>query len=233
MRELARTLVARVRGEAPRIESALAFATQHATRGDPESVLSALDTYARGHRFLMNVGDEKGRILDEVVAALGPGARVLELGCFCGYSAIRIARLLDDTGRVVSIEVDPESVRVATQMLELAGLSRRVEIQQGRASDLIPSLEGPFDLVFLDHWKDLYEPDLKLIESSGLLRAGSTIVADNVGPLFGAQAYLAHVRECDRYESRYVAAHLEYHDQLEDGVEISVWNRASGAPARS
>jgi catechol O-methyltransferase len=220
-------VLAALRREGPRSEDALRFARAHATAGDPDSVLASLDRYARERRFLMNVGDEKGALLDAEVAALVPGARVLELGCFCGYSAIRMARLLGDGGRVVSLELDPRSVRVARAMCELAGLAERVEVVEGSAAARIPSLRGSFDLVFIDHWKGLYLDDLQRIEAASLLRPGSVVVADNVGPLFGADAYLAYVRGCGRYDSRYVRSHLEYHDALEDGVEISVFRGAA------
>ena len=61
---------------------------------------------------------------------------------------------------------------------------------QGNSSDVIPTLEGPFDLVFIDHWKPLYLPDLQAIERHGLLRSGSIVVADNVGEVFGAEEFL-------------------------------------------
>ena len=223
LRELRRTARAALRREGPRTEAALRFAREHAAAGSPDSVLASLDRFGREHRFLMNVGDEKGALLDELVRAAGRDARILELGCFCGYSAIRMARLLGGEGRVTSIELSERCVRVARAMCELAGVADRVEILQGRSSDRIASLAGPFDLVFLDHWKGLYRPDLQRIEAAGLLRPGSVVVADNVGPLFGAHDYLDYVRSCGRYESRYVDSHLEYQDALEDGIEISVW----------
>jgi catechol O-methyltransferase len=186
-------------------------------------VLLALDRFAREKRILINVGDEKGLVLDAELQRLGSGARVLELGCFAGYSAIRMARWLRAPGHLISIEPNPTSVRVARAMCELAGVADRVEIRAGLSGDEIPKLDGAFDLVFLDHWKNLYREDLEHIEAAGLLRAGSVVVADNVGPLFGADDYLGYVRSCGRYASRYVAGHLEYQDTLEDGVEVSVY----------
>ena len=223
LRELGRTARAALRREGPRAEAALRHAQQHAVAGDPDSVLAELDRFGREQRFLMNVGDEKGLVLDDLVRSVGAGARILELGCYCGYSAIRMARLLGPAGRVTSLEVSEPSVRVARAMCELAGVADRVEILHGSASARIPTLRGPFDLVFLDHWKDLYTADLQCIEAARLLRPGSLVVADNVGPLFGADAYLGYVRDCGRYESRTVRAHVEYQDRLEDWVEISTW----------
>ncbi len=227
LRELGRTLVAALRREGNRLDAALRFAREHARAGDPDTVLAALDRFARERRMLINVGDEKGLVLDAELRRLGPHARVLELGCFAGYSAIRMARLLSPPGRVLSVEPSPTSVRVAREMVALAGVADRVEIRAGRSGDVIPTLEGPFDLVFLDHWKSLYLEDLQQLEARALLRPGSVVVADNVGPLFGAEAYLGYVRGCGRYDSRYVPGHVEYQESIEDGIEVSVWRGAA------
>jgi catechol O-methyltransferase len=214
--------VDRLRGAPPRVEQALAFARAHARAGDPESVLQALDRFGREHSFLMNVGDRKGEILDAEVRSKRP-ARALEIGAFCGYSAVRIARLLREwDGRLVSIEASGPHARVARAMLELAGLADLVEVLHAKAEEAIPSLGAPFELTFIDHWKDLYLPDLRRLEKHGLLLPGSVVIADNVG-LFDASAYFEHVRGSGRYDSRNVASTVEYHDELPDAVEISVF----------
>ena len=74
LRELGRTAWAAVRREGPRAEAALLHAQQHAVAGDPDSVLTALDRFARERRFLMNVGDEKGLVLDDLVREVGADA---------------------------------------------------------------------------------------------------------------------------------------------------------------
>ena len=96
-----------LRMDPDRREAALAFAREHASSGDPESILRALDRFARERRFLMNVGDEKGPLLEDLVRKAGPTARVLELGSFVGYSAILMAQHLEAPGRVVSIDASP------------------------------------------------------------------------------------------------------------------------------
>lgn len=222
LQEARRFLWDRLRGAPPRVEQALAFARAHARPGDPESVLAALDTFGRERSFLMNVGDRKGEILDAEVRRCRP-ARALEIGAFCGYSAVRIARLLRGwDGRLVSLEASAENAAVSRAMVELAGLSAWVEVRHTKAEEAIPTLGAPFDLVFLDHWKDLYLPDLKRLEKHALLKPGSVVVADNVG-LFDASAYFAHVRGSGRYDSRNVASTVEYRDALPDAVEISTF----------
>ncbi len=216
----------RLRGAPPRVEQVRRFVEENAKEGDPRDVLRAMDRFARDKRFLMNIGPEKGPLMAELIGRLPGNARVLELGAYCGYSAIMIADQLGPEGSLISIEVDPNAVRASRANVAFAGCADKVEILEGSSSELIPTLEGPFDLVFLDHWKDLYERDLRLLEERGMLRAGSTIVADNVGELFGAKAYLDYVRSCGRYESENRPAKIEYSD-LPDAVEISTYTGES------
>jgi len=206
------------------------FVAQNARRGDPADVLRTMDRFAMEVRFLMNIGPAKGPLVHEVLSKLPAGARVLELGAFCGYSSILFANTLGPEGRVVSIEASADAVAGARANIAFAGLSDRIEVVHGRSSDMIPGLDGSFDLVFLDHWKDLYKADLELIEQSGLIRPGSFIVADNVGPLFGAHDYLDFVRSCGRYDSENRVATLEY-SEIPDAVEVSIYRGASETTA--
>lgn len=198
------------------------YVAQHARRNDPADVLLTMDRFATEVRFLMNIGPAKGPLVRELLTGLPAGARILELGAFCGYSSILFASTLDASCRIVSIEASADAVEGARANIEFAGLSDRVEVVHGKSTETIPTLEGPFDLVFLDHWKDLYRRDLESIEESGLLRPGSIIVADNVGPLFGAHEYLDYVRGSEHYESEHRSATVEY-SKIPDAVEVSTY----------
>ena len=77
---------------------------------------------------------------------------------------------------------------------------------------------GVDDLVFLDHWKDLYKRDLNIIEERGLLKPGSIVVADNVGDVFNPVEYLTYVRECGHYHTQNLTATIEY-TNAPDAVE--------------
>lgn len=193
-----------------------------ATPGDPTSVLETIDRFA-ARRFLMNVGREKGSILEEALHT-SSAQRVLELGCYCGYSAVRIGRLLQARGgSLISIEKSPDFARWARRVVDHAGLSDTVEIRVGTAAARIPELEGPFDVVFIDHWKDAYLPDLQELEALGLLADGAVVVADNVGIFERTLApYLDHVRHSGKYRSVHHVTHMEYSDTIRDGVEVSV-----------
>jgi catechol O-methyltransferase len=216
-------LMARLRGEERDVRrAALAHVQERVPRGDAQAVLDTLDDFGRNRRFLMNVGDAKGPMLAALVGGLPTGARVLELGAFVGYSAVLITRALPESGKLVSVEYDPVAADVARSMVEHAGLTRRLDLRHGDSAAVIPTLDAPFDLVFIDHWKDLYLRDLQLLEQHGLLRRGSVVFADNVGPMFQAHEYLDYVRGCGRYDTRYERSTLEY-STIEDAVEISVF----------
>ncbi|KAG7251835.1 hypothetical protein CRUP_017354, partial [Coryphaenoides rupestris] len=99
----------------------LAAVQKKATRGDARSVVDAIDHYCRHQEWAMNVGDEKGCILDAVVCELKPGA-VLELGTYCGYSTVRIASMLPPGARLLTLEFNPAYAAVARQVIAWAGM---------------------------------------------------------------------------------------------------------------
>jgi catechol O-methyltransferase len=188
--------------------------------GNPTATLEAMDAFARQKRFLMNVGDVKGKILTQALARSGAG-NVLELGTYCGYSAILMALHLKGSGHVDSLEMNPGNAEAARAIIEFAGLSEKITVHTGAAGDIIPSLGRQYDLVFIDHWKNQYLPDLLLIESSEVIKPGSYVVADNIG-MFDATGYLDHVRDSGRYDNTNHQAHMEYNDTIFDAVEVSI-----------
>lgn len=198
------------------------YVAANVAEGDAAGALAAMDHYAREIAFLINIGPDKGDLVREVFDRVPEGARVLELGAFVGYSAILFGTKVGESGRVVSLEIGEEHAEASRRNVAHAGLADRVEIILGDSGESIPNLEGPFDIVFLDHWKDLYKRDLQAIEQHGLLRAGSVVVADNVGESFNPTLYLEYVRTCGRYDSEHRPATVEY-SNLPDAVEVSVY----------
>ncbi|KAM5311992.1 catechol O-methyltransferase isoform 1-T5 [Glossophaga mutica] len=211
----------------------LRYVLQHAVARDPQSVLEAIDTYCSQKEWAMNVGDKKGLIVDTVVQEQRPST-LLELGAYCGYSAVRMARLLPPGARLLTIELNPDYATITQQMLEFAGLQDRVTVIIGASQDIIPQLKKKYDvdtldMVFLDHWKDRYLPDTLLLEECGLLRKGTVLLADNViRP--GAPDFLAHVRGSSRFECTHFSSYLEYSEMV-DGLEKAVYV-GPGSPAR-
>ncbi|CAL9704276.1 unnamed protein product [Knipowitschia caucasica] len=198
---------------------------KNSTRGSPCSVVNAIDDYCKHKEWAMNVGDEKGIIVDDVVLELKP-ITVLELGTYCAYSTVRIANLLPPEAKLITLEFNAESAAIAREIITWAGLEEKIQLIIGASGDWIPRLKEEFgietfDLVFLDHWKDRYLPDTKLLEKCGLLKPGAVLLADNV-ICPGTPDYLDYVRNSPRYKSKFYRSHLEY-TQEEDGLEHSVF----------
>ncbi|CAK6440284.1 unnamed protein product [Pipistrellus nathusii] len=210
----------------------LRYVLQHAAAGDPQSVLDAIDTYCSQKEWAMNVGDKKGQIVDAVVREQRPSV-LLELGAYCGYSAVRMGRLLAPGARLLTIELSPDYAAITQQMLDFAGLQDRVTVILGASQDIIPQLKKKYDvdtldMVFLDHWKDRYLPDTRLLEECGLLRKGTVLLADNV-ICPGTPEFLAYVRGSSRFHCTHFSSFLEY-SQTVDGLEKAVY-MGPGSPA--
>lgn len=150
----------------------------------------------RRDEFLLAVGPEVGWLMHALI--IGRGAkRILELGTSYGYSTAFLADAARQTGgRVYTMDVAANKQQYARTQLEEAGLLPQVEWLLGDATQLLKTLEGPFDFVLLDLWKNLYVPCLDLFY--GKLAQHAVIVADNM--LFpeaaraDAEAYRAAVK---------------------------------------
>ena len=197
------------------------FILSNEVDSDSQSILDAMDQFGWKKGFLMNVGEEKGLILEGVIKETN-AKRVLELGVYMGYSTIRIANCLKESGQVTSIELNKSFLNKATEHIRKSGLFNKVELIHAKASQAITSLEGKFDVIFIDHWKDMYLQDLKLIEEHNLMKHGTRVVADNI-TMFNSDEYLQYVRNNENYESKYYPAKREYSRIHPDGVEISTY----------
>ena len=147
--------------------------------------------------FMLDVGRDVGRMLNLMVRAAG-ATTVVEVGGSVGYSTIWLAEAVPrDSGRVISFEPDDGKRVQQRQNLEDAGLLPVVELVGDDAGSVLPELPGPFDLVFLDHWKELYKREFDLVWPK--LRPGGLVIADNIiKPAKNAAIiadYLAHVRQ--------------------------------------
>ncbi|KAK0392896.1 hypothetical protein NLU13_2390 [Sarocladium strictum] len=180
-------------------------------RGNPQKVLEAIDEYGRTQRYLMNVGEDKGRIVTELISQVQPKVMV-ELGGYVGYSCILFGAALRAAGghRYFSLERNPEFAAVIASLASLAGLGDVVQVVVGASDSSLRRLHasgqlGEIDLLFLDHYKPAYLPDLKLCEELGLVGPGSVLAADNVIKP-GNPPYLQYVRSTVAEKTRAVAS---------------------------
>jgi len=214
-----------------REQEALDYVLAHARRGDLDGAIAAIDEFAYRRKVLINVGDEKGAILDAALERAQP-LRVLELGAYVGYSALRIARKLPPGGRLYSVEFNAANAEISRRMIEHAGVSERVTFIHGSLGDNGTTLtrlehvlaQRTLDFVFLDHDKDVYLSDLRLLLERRLLRAGSVLVADNI-KFPGAPEYHAYMKEEEGKLFRTVTheTHAEYQSLIRDIVLVSTF----------
>jgi len=118
------------------------------------------------------VSAPQGALL-ELLARLAGARAILEIGTLAGYSTLWLARALPPGGRLVTLEADPHHAEVAR-----ANLGELAEVIEGPALETLPTLSGPFDLIFID--ADKRSNALYLEWALRLSRPGTLIVADNV-----------------------------------------------------
>jgi predicted O-methyltransferase YrrM len=177
-----------------------------------DEVLKEIQTLSN-RQFLPIIGPTKGKILAEEIEKAKP-KHVLEVGTLIGYSAILMAKELAKDAEIVTIEIHRDEAELAAQNFDRTNLKVKMTIIVGDAIQVIRSLKGPFDFVFIDAEKVEYRQYLDLMEDK--LVKGAVVFADNAG-IFADQMgdYLDYVRNSGNYRSRYVQVG-------DDGVEISV-----------
>ena len=259
----------------PGIEQALLHYVENALRNNRingverrEKILKLVDQFCFTRHWMMHVGPEKGATLESFLEEslklyVAKGKRdkpfvVVELGTYCGYSAIRMAHKIlqclnrEDDGKgcrfqIVTVDVNPQTVEVARQLVSLAGFEKYVtflliDSSQKDAGTLSISLirclkrcfgsESPpgIDFLFVDHDKDAYLPDVLELEEAGLIRAGSHVAADNV-IFFHLSSYRQRVQEVAAQgivKSRLELGVLEYVDDRTKESDTSQYDFQDG-----
>jgi predicted O-methyltransferase YrrM len=153
-----------------------------------------------------------GRLLYTLARACAPGTFV-EFGTSFGISTIYLAAAVRDrgAGRVVTTELHVGKASRAREYLREAGLLELVDLRVGDALETLGDLLSGVSLVFLDGWKDLYLPCLKLLEPK--LTAGALVVADDIDLFPDAlRVYVGYVRDP---ANGYVSVKVPIGDALE------------------
>jgi caffeoyl-CoA O-methyltransferase len=104
--------------------------------------------------------------------------RVLEIGTYTGHSALAMAAGMAHDGELITLELDPDRARFAREHIDATPYADRIEIRVGPALDTLATLEGPFDLVFIDADKDGYRDYFHAVRP--LLADRGVIVFDNM-----------------------------------------------------
>jgi caffeoyl-CoA O-methyltransferase len=155
-----------------------AYAAEHTTA--PPAYLEDLAEDLRATLQFPNmmVGRLEGRFLELLTFALG-ARQVLEIGTFGGYSALSMAAGLAPGGRITTLEISPAHAEFARRHIAASPYAAQIEVLVGPAIDTLATLDGPFDLVFIDADKagyaGYYEAVLPKLAPRGLIAADNTL----------------------------------------------------------
>ena len=154
-----------------------AFADAHTT--PPAELFERLAEETRRATEIpqMSVGLLEGRFL-EFLVRFRQARNVLEFGTFTGWSSISMALGLPEGGKVVTCDVNPDTTAIARRYAEEAGVADRIDYRLGPGLETVESLDGPFDLVFIDADKENYVNYYEAVLPK--LAEGGLVLVDNV-----------------------------------------------------
>jgi len=187
-------------------EEVEAYAERYTTAGWDGFGRLADETRATQSAPQMMVGDVEGAFLSFLVAMTN-AKRIVEVGTFTGWSSIAMARALPPGGSIVTCDVNEETSAVARRYAEEAGVADRIEYRLGPGVETLATLDGPFDLAFIDADKggyvDYYEAILPKLAPRGVIAADNTLFGlgsegDNAAAI---SRFNEHVLHDDRVEA--------------------------------
>jgi predicted O-methyltransferase YrrM len=145
-------------------------------RGEPDEVLAEMEAQAE-REWIPVVPPETGELLG-LLARMRGASRIVEIGTAIGVSTLYLARALPADGLIVSFEIDPARHRQARDYLQRAGVLDRADLRLQDAREGLASLEGPFDMAFVDAAKMQYGNYLDLLLP--LLAPRAVVAVDNM-----------------------------------------------------
>ena len=153
------------------------YCENHSTQED--ALLRKIDreTQLKVLKPRMLSGALQGKMLELFTKMINPKI-ALEIGTYTGYSAICIARGLGKSGKLITMDINDELETMVREFFEESGLAEKIDYRLGNALDILPDLEGPFDMVFTDADKINNEKYFDLIIDK--TSQGGIIMADNV-----------------------------------------------------
>jgi predicted O-methyltransferase YrrM len=153
------------------------YCEQHSS--NVSDVLNELEriTYLRTTQPHMVSGALQGEFLIFLSKIIQPKL-VIDIGTFTGYSAICLAQGLSENGLVHTIDIDDEKESIVHKFIQKANLQNSIKYHIGKALDIIPTIDGKIDMVFIDADKETYPAYFDLVIDK--VRKGGIILADNV-----------------------------------------------------
>lgn len=153
------------------------YAERHTSPEDKVLYELNRETHLKFNFPQMVSGHFQGKVLTMLTQMIRP-KRILEIGTFTGYSTICFAQGLGEDGLIHSIDINEELEATVRKYLKKANVERKVQLYFGDAMEIIPTLDEPFDLVFIDADKSNYINYYDLVFDK--VTTGGYILADNV-----------------------------------------------------
>ena len=176
----------------------------------PEDVLLKKITRETQAKVLMPrmiSGHLQGKMLELFTKMLQPKT-ILEIGTYTGYSGICLARGLKPDGKLITLDINDELETMVRGFFEESGLAHQIDYRLGNAREIIPTLEGPFDLVFIDADKFYYADYFDLVIEK--VPSGGIILADNV--LWSGKILVEEGQKIDKDTKALIDFNKKVHD---------------------
>ncbi len=155
----------------------LTYCEDHSTEEDTLLKKITRETQAKVMMPRMISGHLQGKMLELFTKMQNPKT-ILEIGTYTGYSGICMARGLDKGGKLITLDINDELETMVRGFFEESGLADQIDYRLGNALEIIPTLSGPFDMVFIDADKSNYAKYYELVIDK--MNPGGIILADNV-----------------------------------------------------
>lgn len=146
------------------------------TLKDKEGLLRELEVYAAEHNVPI-VHKEVSDLL-KVLLKLDKPKTILEVGCAIGYSSILFATTVGSEVKITTVERNESMIEKAKENIKRAGFENNITILEGDAEELLPKVEGEFDIIFLDAAKGQYKLFYDMVIDK--LKVGGLLISDNI-----------------------------------------------------
>jgi caffeoyl-CoA O-methyltransferase len=189
----------------------LAYCENHTSQEDELLKHITRETHAKVMMPRMLSGHLQGKVLELLVKMHNPKV-ILEIGTYTGYSGICMARGLSKEGRLITLDINDEIAPMVKGFFEKSGLAAQIDYRLGNALDIIPTLSGNFDMVFIDADKANYINYYKLVIDR--MNKGGIIMADNV--LWSGKVLVEEGKKIDK-DTKVL---LEYNQMVQEDPRV-------------